>query len=85
MNEPENPLAAWCRELEGRLTEAHRERAELATENERLAARAAELTAILKSLEEAFLLGRLRAAGKLAETPPVRAEQPATRVFPEEE
>lgn len=69
---PANPLAPWCREIERRLAEAQGERGQLAAENEQLAARIAELTAVLKSLEEAYLLGQLRAAGKFAPAPPVR-------------
>ncbi len=60
-----NPLAAWCRFIEGRLARAAAESAELAAENDRLRARTDELAAILRAIQEAWVLGRLRAAGRL--------------------
>jgi len=64
-----NPLADWCRALEERLEAALREKDELAAENERLSERARELSTILKSLEEAYVLGQLRARQRLPAAP----------------
>ena len=60
-----NPLAAWCRFIERRLAKAAAESIELVAENDRLRARTDELAAILRAIQQAYLLGRLRAAGKL--------------------
>ena len=53
-------LAEWCRALETRIDALSREKESLLAENERLARRTEELARILKGLEEAFLIGRLR-------------------------
>jgi hypothetical protein len=60
-----HPLVVWCQALEGRLAEARAEQGRLGFENERLQSRVDELVAVITSLEEAYLLGKLRAAGKL--------------------
>lgn len=70
----QDALAEWCRALEARIEQLTRENAELQAENERLARRAAEAAAILKSLEEAFVIGRLRAGQPPPEAPPAAAE-----------
>ena len=53
-------LAEWCRALETRIDALTREKESLLVEGEHLARRVEELTKILKALEEAFLIGRLR-------------------------
>lgn len=70
-------LLAWCRELEARLEELGRRNAELLAENDRLARRSTELAAIVRAIEEASVLGRLRAAGAPVRAP-VRAPAAAT-------
>ena len=60
-----HPLVVWCQALESRLAAARAEQGRLGFENERLQARVDELVAVITSLEEAYLLGKLRAAGKL--------------------
>jgi hypothetical protein len=65
----EEGLAAWCAALEERIAQLTRENGEFAAENERLAGRVKELSTILKALEEAFVIGRLRAGLSPVETP----------------
>ena len=87
-----NPLVAWCRHLEARLAGSGAESQELVAENDRLRARVEELTAALKTIQNAYLLGKLRAAGRLpaeftrrsaAAPPPATPapEQPITEVM----
>jgi hypothetical protein len=65
----EEGLAAWCAGLEERIAEFTRQNAELSAENERLAGRVRELSSILKELEAAFVIGRLRSGQPLPEPP----------------
>lgn len=67
---PADGLVAWCHAVEGRLVRAQAEKAELSAENERLRGRVAELTALLKGIEQAYLLGKLRAAGMMPQLIP---------------
>ena len=82
MDETPNPLADWCRALEARLEEALHEKTQLAAENERLLAQLRDFKAVLKSFEEAYLLGRMRATGHLPAKPDDRTDsQPPTKII----
>jgi hypothetical protein len=75
-----NPLAAWCRAVEKQLADASAERNRLTEENETLRSRVDELTGVLRALQEAYLLGKLRAAGGLSPSliRAIRERTPAT-------
>jgi hypothetical protein len=82
-------LADWCRALEARIESLAREKDDLATDNERLRRRQTELVTLIKGIEQAFIIGRLRSgmplpdpsgAGLLAGRPGHGPDGSTTRV-----
>jgi len=74
-------LTDWCRALEARIEALAREKDELTGDNERLRKRQSELVSIIKGIEQAFIIGRLRSGLPLpdpsaAQMFPARAERP---------
>ncbi|HOX06123.1 MAG TPA: bZIP transcription factor [Planctomycetota bacterium] len=53
-------MAHWCRALETRIESLSREKDALTADNERLKKKVSDLIAIIKGIEQAYLLGRLR-------------------------
>ena len=68
-------LTEWCKALEARIKVLSREKDALGQDNERLRKRVRELVAVIKSVEQAFVIGRLR-RGQALPAQPVPGGQP---------